>query len=62
MTAEKRKTILIVYKQPKEIAYLEKQLAMAGFTVTSSRTGAGAIRHVEERAPDVVLLKSIYPI
>ena len=56
MSPEKRKTILIVDKQPKEIAYLEKQLAMAGFTVTSTRTGAGAIRNIEERGPDAVLL------
>jgi CheY-like chemotaxis protein len=50
------KTVLLVDKQPKEIEYLTKGLAMAGFVVTVTRTGAGAIKSVKEHACDVVLL------
>jgi adenylate cyclase len=57
VAAPDKKNVLIVDKQPKEIAYLEKQLTMAGFAVRSTRTGAGAIRNVEERAPDVMLIE-----
>jgi adenylate cyclase len=57
VAASDKKNVLIVDKQPKEIAYLEKQLTMAGFAVRSTRTGAGAIRNVEERAPDVMLIE-----
>jgi adenylate cyclase len=57
VAAADKKNVLIVDKQPKEIAYLEKQLTMAGFAVRSTRTGAGAIRNVEERAPDVMLIE-----
>lgn len=54
---EKRKTVLLVDKQPKEIVYLLKQLGMAGFAISFTRTGAGAIKKIEECAPDVVLLE-----
>ena len=53
---EKPKTVLLVDKQPKEIIYLTKGLAMAGFAVSINRTGAGAIKSVKEHACDVVLL------
>jgi CheY-like chemotaxis protein len=52
----KSKTVLIVDKQPKEIAYFTKQLAIAGFAVSFARTGAGAIKSIKEHATDVVLL------
>ena len=57
MAARSRKNVLIVDKQPKEIAYLERQFTMAGFAVRYTRTGAGAIRHLEERAPDVMIIE-----
>ena len=57
MAAQIRKNVLIVDKQPKELAYLERQLTMAGFAVRYTRTGAGAIRNVEEHAPDVMIIE-----
>jgi CheY-like chemotaxis protein len=49
-------TVLVVHKQPKEIVYLTKVLASAGFTISVNRTGAGAIKSIKEHACDVVLL------
>jgi len=53
----KSKTVLVVDKQPKEIAYFTKQLAIAGFAISFARTGAGAIKSIKEHATDVVLLE-----
>lgn len=52
----KAKTVLVVDKQPKEIAYFTRQLAIAGFAISYNRTGAGAIKSIKEHAPDAVLL------
>ena len=51
------KTVLVVGKQPKEIAYLTKHLTIAGYAILLARTGAGAIKSTKEHAPDVVLLE-----
>jgi CheY-like chemotaxis protein len=50
-------TVLVVGKQPKEIAYLTKHLTIAGYAILVARTGAGAIQSTKEHAPDVVLLE-----
>ena len=57
MAFEKTKTVLVVGKQPKEIAYLTKHLSIAGYISLLARTGAGAIKATIEHAPDVVLLE-----
>ncbi len=57
MAVGKSKTVLVVGKQPNEIAYLTKHLSIAGYAILSARTGAGAIKTINERAPDVVLLE-----
>ena len=51
------KTVLVVGKQPKEIAYLTKPLTIAGYAMLLARTGAGAIKSIKEHAADVVLLE-----
>jgi CheY-like chemotaxis protein len=53
----KSKTVLVVGKQPKEIAYLTKHLTIAGYAILLARTGAGAIKSTKKHAPDVVLLE-----
>jgi two-component system, sensor histidine kinase len=53
----KLKTVLVVGKQPNEIAYLTKHLSIAGYAILFARTGAGAIKTTNEHAPDVVLLE-----
>jgi two-component system, sensor histidine kinase len=53
----KSKTVLVVGKQPNEIAYLTKHLSIAGYAILFARTGAGAIKTTNEHAPDVVLLE-----
>jgi two-component system, sensor histidine kinase len=53
----KSKTVLVVGKQPKEIAYLSKHLSIAGYSILLARTGAGAIKATKEHAPDIVLLE-----
>jgi CheY-like chemotaxis protein len=53
----KSKTVLVVGKQPKEIAYLTKHLSIARYEILLARTGAGAIKATKEHAPDVVLLE-----
>lgn len=53
----KSKTVLVVGKQPKEIAYLTKHLSIAGYSLLFARTGAGAIKATKEHAPDIVLLE-----
>jgi two-component system, sensor histidine kinase len=53
----KSKTVLVVGKQPNEIAYLTKHLSIAGYTILFARTGAGAIKTTNEHAPDIVLLE-----
>ena len=53
----KPKTVLVVGRQPKEIAYFTKQLTIAGLAISFARTGAGAIKSIKEHAPDVVLLQ-----
>src|SRR5262249_12540676 len=52
------KTGLIVDNQPRETKALKKQLAFAGFRTEIATTGAGAIKIVEERPPDIVLLEA----
>lgn len=54
---EKTKTVLVVGKQPKEIAYLTKHLSIAGYASLLARTGAGAIKATKEHAPDAVILE-----
>jgi CheY-like chemotaxis protein len=56
------KTVLVVGKQLKEIAYLTKHLSIAGYAILVARTGAGAIQSTKEHAPDVVLLELDCPI
>ena len=56
MALQKRQTVLLVNKQPNEIVYLTRQLESAGFVISFVTTGTGAIKSVEEHAPDVVLL------
>ena len=53
----KSKTVLVVGKQAKEIAYLTKHLSIAGYAILLARTGAGAIKTTKEHAPDVVVLE-----
>jgi DNA-binding response OmpR family regulator len=53
----KTKTVLVVGKQPKEIAYLTKHVAIAGHASLLARTGAGAIKDTKEHPPDAVLLE-----
>ncbi len=57
MAFGKTKTVLVVGKQPKEIAYLSKHLSIAGYSILLARTGAGAIKATKEHAPDIVLLE-----
>jgi hypothetical protein len=47
----KSKTVLVVGKQPKEIAYLTKHLSVAGYEILLARTGARAIKVTKEHAP-----------
>ena len=61
MVFEKTKTVLVVGKQPKEIAYLTKRLSIAGYASLLARTGAGAIKATKEHAPDVVFLEIDLP-
>ena len=57
VTFGESKTVLVVGRQPKEIAYLTKHLTIAGYAILLARTGAGAIKSTTEHAPDVVLLE-----
>jgi PleD family two-component response regulator len=52
------KTVLIVDNQSRETAALQKQLAFAGFKTEIAMTGAGTIKIVEERPPDIVLIEA----
>jgi PleD family two-component response regulator len=52
------KTVLIGDNQPRETAALQKQLAFAGFKTEIAMTGAGTIKIVEERPPDIVLIEA----
>jgi DNA-binding response OmpR family regulator len=57
VASEKTKTVLVVGKQAKEIAYLTKHLSIAGYASLLARTGAGAIKATKEHVPDAVLLE-----
>jgi two-component system, sensor histidine kinase len=57
VAVEKSQTVLVVGKQPNEIAYLKKHLSIAGYAILFARTGAGAIKAINEHAPDVVVLE-----
>ena len=57
MASEKTKTVLVVGKQAKEIAYLTKHLSIAGYASLLARRGAGAIKATKEHVPDAVLLE-----
>ena len=54
--SENKKTVLIVNSQPREAAALQKQLAVAGSKTEIATTGEGAVKTLEARAPDIVLL------
>ncbi|HXG51959.1 MAG TPA: response regulator [candidate division Zixibacteria bacterium] len=51
-----KKSILIVDNKPRESAYLQKQLEIAGFDTFVARTGEGAIQALQEKTPHLVLL------
>jgi CheY-like chemotaxis protein len=53
----KSKTVLVVAKQPNEIAYFTKHLSIAGYTILFAQTGAGAIKITKEHAADIVILE-----
>ena len=52
------KTVLIVDNQSRETAALQKQFAFAGFKTEIAMTGAGTIKIVEERPPDIVSIEA----
>jgi DNA-binding response OmpR family regulator len=54
--SDSEKTVLIVDSQPREAAALQKQLTFAGFKTEIATTGEGAVKILEARAPDIVLL------
>ena len=58
MGTASEKTVLIVDNQSRETAALQKQLAFAGFKTEIAMTGAGTIKIVEERPPDIVLIEA----
>ena len=56
-TGNAGKYVLIVDNQPTETAQLERQLRYLGLNVRVAKTGAGALKRLEERTPDLVLLE-----
>lgn len=58
VASDREKTALIFDGQPREAAALQKQLAFAGFKIEIATTGEGAVKILEERAPDIVLLEA----
>src|SRR3990172_7166855 len=57
MAEEVRKTVLIIEKQPDYTQLLARQIRFAGMTPVIAVTGAGGLRKVEERRPDLILLE-----
>jgi len=57
MAEEVRKTVLIIEKQPDYAQLLARQIRFAGLIPLVAVTGAGGLRKVEERRPDLILLE-----
>ena len=57
MAEDRRKTVLIIEKQPNYTQLLVKQIMFAGLTPIVAVTGVGGLRKVEERRPDLILLE-----
>ena len=57
MAFGKSKTVLVVGKQPKEIAYITRHLSIAGYAILLARNWRRRHKGHKEYAPDVVLLE-----
>jgi CheY-like chemotaxis protein len=56
-TGNAARYVLIVDNQAIQAAQLERQLRYLGLTVRVAKTGAGALKRLEEHTPDLVLLE-----
>jgi len=57
MVSERRKTVLIVEKQPNYTQLLVKQIMFAGLRPVIAVTGEGGLRKATEHHPDLILLE-----
>lgn len=57
MAIERKKTVLIVEKQPNFTQLLVKQIMFAGLTPLVAVTGEGGLRKAIEHHPDLILLE-----
>src|SRR5882724_13138584 len=57
MVSERRKTVLIVEKQPNYTQLLVKQIMFAGLRPVVAVTGEGGLRKATEHHPDLILLE-----
>jgi DNA-binding response OmpR family regulator len=55
-------TVLIVDDNPDILALLRANLRMAGFESTEAMNGQVALRRIEERRPDLILLDLMMPV
>jgi DNA-binding response OmpR family regulator len=57
MVSERRKTVLVVEKQPNYTQLLVKQIMFAGLRPVIAVTGEGGLRKATEYHPDLILLE-----
>jgi DNA-binding response OmpR family regulator len=57
MVSERRKTVLVVEKQPNYTQLLVKQIMFAGLRPVVAVTGEGGLRKATEHHPDLILLE-----
>jgi CheY-like chemotaxis protein len=59
--AENRKLILVVDDEPDTLTFFSTLLEDHGYEVVTAKDGAEALRHVEDRRPDLVTLDITMP-
>ena len=61
MVESTKKHILIVDDEPGIVKFLKLRLEIAGFKVATSNSGQGALKYIENEAPDIMLLDIFMP-
>jgi two-component system, OmpR family, KDP operon response regulator KdpE len=56
-----KKTVLVVDDQPKLLKFIEIDLKLRGFSVVTTSSGEEALRLVDVKNPDIVLLDMVMP-
>ena len=61
MRTEERKSVLVVDDEPRMVRFVQMNLELEGYRVSTASSGMQAIDHVREELPDLVILDIMMP-